>query len=234
MTRARHLSLIRPEDTDLARAGERSDVVREVATILASTTSFRGALPGVLEILCQELGAGTAHAWVHAASPGGTGTDPAWSHLWHPDPPAARFDRLREVLFEIDGRSDGADGSSEADRGIVEPGRSPAAGDALGIGDVTRIDDVALRRGGEWEEGLTEAGVRGVVALPVLAGERPVAVLELFFDLPLDEAAMPDGEALPLVRSELERRAAYDRMRLAVQRSARLWRSLGDRKAPEA
>lgn len=232
--RARHLTLVRPEDPDLARGDERSDVVREIATILASTTSFRGALPGVLDSLCEELGAGTAHAWVHAASPGGAGTDPAWTHLWHPDPPAARFDRLREVLFEIDGRPDGDDGPREADPRIVEPGRSSAAADALGIGDVARIDDVALRPGGEWEEGLREAGVRGVLALPVFAGERPVAVLELFFDPPLDEAEMPDDEALSLVRSELERRAAYDRMRDAVRRSARLWKTLSaNRGAPE-
>lgn len=235
MTRARHLSLVRPDDPDLARRGERSDVVREIATILASTTSFRGALPGVLDALCKELGAGTAHAWVHRAGPGGAVSDPAWTHLWHPDPPAARFDRLREVLFEIDGRSDGDGGSKEADRNIAEPGRSPAAADALGTGDVARVDDVAQRPGGEWEEGLRDAGVRGVLAIPVLAGERPVAVLELFFDPPLGEVEMPDDEALSLVRSELERRAAYDRMRDAVRRSARLWKSLGaDRGAPEA
>lgn len=234
MTRARHLSLVRPEDPDLARGGERNDVVREIATILASTTSFRGALPGVLDALCEELGAGTAHAWVHAASPGGAGTDPPWTHLWHPDPPAARFGRLREVLFATDGPADGGDVSREADRRIVEPGRSSAAADALGTGEVARVDDVALLPIREWEEGLREAGVRGVLALPVLAGERPVAVLELFFDLPLGEVEMPDDEALSLVRSELERRAAYDRMRDAVRRSARLWRSLGgDRGAPE-
>lgn len=240
MTRARHLSLVRPDGPRSGVRDGRDALVREIAAILASTTSFRGALPRTLDVLCRASGADAAHTWVRraprvddgadAARKGdGGGPDPAeptWNHLWHPDPPPAGYDGLRGVLFETEVRPGDRERRSGERPTRVEPGRSPVAADALGSRSVTRIDDVARLPGGEWKQGLLEAEVRGVLALPVFARERPVAVLELFFRTTLKEGGLPDGDTLFLVQSELERRAEYDRMRDAVERSARLWRSL--------
>lgn len=239
MTRARHLSLVRPDGSSFEPGRERDALVREVATVLASTSSFRGALPRALEALCRELDAVAAHAWVRRDSAdaeasdadgrtrSGDGLSPAgWRHLWHPDPPPPGFDGLRRVLFETEPTPDAGERRSGGGPTVVEPGRSPVAGDALGSRDVARVDDVSRVPSGEWAASLADAEVRGVVALPVFAGRRPAAVLELFFAATLTESGLPGRETLAIVRSELERRADYERMRSAVQRSARLWRSL--------
>lgn len=244
MKRNRHLSLVRHDGFRTERELELAVLVSEVSGVLASTTGFRGALPRTLEVLCEQQDALAAHAWVRRPrsepveldlTPWGTNGDgprpstSPWRHLWHPNPMPRSFLGFREAVGDPGLRPERREAPDGEDSEPSGPGCSPAAVVALASRSVVRIEDLAGLSDGAWKSGIVEAGVKGLLALPILARDLPVAVFEIFFSVPPSAAEVADDETLSLIRSQLELRAEYDRMSRALDRSARLWQTMRSR-----
>jgi diguanylate cyclase (GGDEF)-like protein len=162
---------------DLRRENQHMRLLYVGSTVSNRSTASREALQGCLDEICDVMGWPAAHAHVLE------GGKLISSELWHL-PAGRNFGFLREAMKGV----------------VVEPGtglsgRVMATRRPSWFTDVSSEPPEAAHQ--PVRDALREAGFRGILGLPVLAGDEVPAVLEFFTESP----AAPDAEMLEIMSS---------------------------------
>ncbi len=185
-------------------ADEKARLCQSLAQAIGSAADLEEALGVLLAQLCEVTGWACAQAWVPVLSDDGVGDGSRLvaSRAWH-----ARIPGLDDFRRDSTGRT--------FVPGLGLPGRVWVSGEPAWIDDVT--DEPNFPRAIP----AATAGLRSAAAVPVVAGERVVAVIEFF----CTEARPEDagllrlvGEVAAEVGGFLERKRVEDALRASEQR----------------
>jgi len=147
------------------------------STVSNRSTASREALQGCLDEICDVMGWPAAHAHVVE------GGKMVSSELWHL-PAGRNFAFLREAMKSV-----------TVDPGAGLVGRVMVTRRASWFQDVATAPPEVGHQAAR--DALREASFRGVLALPVLAGDEVPAILEFFMERPV----APDPELLEIMSS---------------------------------
>ena len=192
---------------------ERSEAVALLKTIAVATneaSTVEAALQVALDEVCRHTGWPVGHVWRISDDPP---HQPVSTEVWHVDDPE-RYDAFRRVTERM---------SIAADGGLI--GRVAATGMPAWIPDVTALPDFPRARAGE------DIGVRAGFAVPLLAGQDVVGVLEFLSPhvLPVDQRLL---DLVAQVGTELgrvaERKRAEDALRHSEERTRSILAAAND------
>ncbi len=187
--------------TERKRAEEKTRLLQSITLAVSEADDFRSALGVAMTRACQATGWALAEAWV----PRSDGSCLEWWASSQVDRAVARFPRRAEALTLAPGE------------GL--PGRAWASKSPLWVRDLRT--DTSFRRA-PW---VRQAGLKAALAVPVLAGDEVVAIIDFF----LTELREEDERFVGVVqaiasqlgwliwrrRSEEERRQLLERERSA-------------------
>ncbi len=174
------------------QAAREQQLLDKVGAIGASAGSFEDALQQVLDLFCETIDWPVGH--VYLANEAGTKLHP--TRIWYLDD-ADRFTDFRELTE-----------ATEFSIGEGLPGRVAESGEALWIQDL--LADTNFPR----NKLAARLGVRSGLGLPVMAGNRTIAVLEMF----VDREALVDESRLQLARNVSDQLArVYERRQVAAE-----------------
>jgi PAS domain S-box-containing protein len=189
--------------TDRKQAEQRQAIGQAVTRLLAEAETLAGAIRGIIQVMCEQLG------WVCGArwSLNGDGTTLGCMETWAaPDPRIAEFlDAIRRLTY------------APADSGLVR--RVLATGIPVWIADVTQRKDFLRAPLAE------QAGLRGAFALPILIGNKVLGAIEFY----RRDAPRPDDWLLRLalaVGNQIGQRMAHRQAEAALRESEGRFRSL--------
>ena len=174
------------------QAAREQQLLDKVGAIGASASSFENALQQVLDLFCKTIDWPVGH--VYLANEKGTRLHP--TKIWYLDD-ADRFTDFRELTA-----------ATEFSIGEGLPGRVAESGQALWIQDLLADSNFPRNKLAE------RLGVRSGLGLPVMAGNRTIAVLEMF----VDREALVDESRLQLARNVSDQLArVYERRQVAEE-----------------
>jgi len=150
--------------TALKRAEEEVSLLNTIIMEVAASRDLTASLDVVLRRVCEKTGWAIGQAWVPRIDGGSLECSPAWSSI------IPGLERFRAVSRE-----------GRFVRGVGLPGRVWASGQPAWIRDVT-LDENFPRA-----DAAREAGLKGALGIPILGGDKVVAVLEFFVQEPRDE-----------------------------------------------
>jgi PAS domain S-box-containing protein len=150
--------------TEHKRLEEEASLLNTIIMEVAAAPDLMTSLEIVLRRVCEKTGWAIGQAWVPRPENGCL----EWSAGWV------------AVSEDLDGFKAHSQ-ASRFPRGVGLPGRVWASGQPAWIRDVT-LDDNFPR-----SQAARDAGLKGALAIPILAGDTVVAVLEFFVPEPRDE-----------------------------------------------
>ena len=158
-------------------------LARALAGAIGQADTQERAFEATLRTVCERMGWPLGQAWIRNAD-GRLACSPAWHGA------SERFKAFRRVSEE-----------SVFASGLGLPGRALATGAPVVLPDISA--------GGEYSRGpaAREAGLRAGLAVPVLADDEVIAVLEFLVDDPAD----CDDEESAIVSAAIQRLTVFDR-----------------------